>query len=189
MRRIALPLLLGMTLSLSACSTPKAQGLPPQAMTLPKSEQQAELFWRTQSFAFLLYQEPQASQTDQAQSNPPLQILALTLSGQLLFELSFDGQTLHTVQKHPKLKALPTDYLMRDIWWAAMPLSDVENAISSLNLAVSDMDNVRTIYPKDTPSTAKLTATKEADGTLSIQNHDVPYRIVISNTQEFVISD
>lgn len=186
MKHIALPLLLGMTLGLSACSTPKAQGLPPQAMTLPKSEQQAELFWRTQSFAFLLYQEPQASQT---QPNPPLQILALTLSGQLLFELSFDGQTLHTVQKHPKLKALPTDYLMRDIWWAAMPLSDVESAISSLNLAVSDAGNVRTIYPKDTPSTAKLTATKEADGTLSIQNHDVPYRIVISNTQEFVISD
>ena len=180
MKQLFLALTVCGLMTLSACTTPKAKGLPPNAITLPESQQQAELFWQDHTFAFLLYQEAQS------QKPSSLQILALTLSGQLLFELHYDGQTLHTVQKHPKLKSLPVDFLMRDIWWASMPLTEVQSAINKLGLDITESDGVRTIYPVKTPNQAKLIAIQGADGTLSIENKDVPYKVVMTGTGQFV---
>lgn len=180
MKKLFLALMACGLMTLSACTTPKAKGLPANAITLPKSQQQAELFWQDHSFVFLLHQEAQSQKT------PSLQILALTLSGQLLFELHYDGQTLRTVQKHPKLKSLPVDFLMRDIWWASMPLTDVKSAIGGLGLDITETNGVRTIYPAKTPKQSKLIATWGTDDTLSIENKDVPYKVVMTVAGQFV---
>lgn len=167
-------------ISLSACQMfiPQAKGLPHLDTLEQTQQQQAEIFWKEQSFSFLLYQQQQGQ---------TIHILALTLSGQVLFELTYDGQIIQVKQRSPALKALPLDFLMRDIWWATMPTAQVAEALQPLQLKLREEPQKRMIYQVDTTAEqVNLTVTQQHQQTI-IENHRVPYRMILSNTEQAFI--
>ena len=135
----------------SACQSwiPKAQGLAtPQ--------------WAAQSFSFLLYQQ---------QRGQSLDMLALSLTGQQLFKLSFDGQKVDVEQRIDQMKRLPFDYVVRDILYATYPnfagLHAAQNAI---------VQKADTIYMQQQP----VLKIQQNEGAIELDNLQVPYQMVIS---------
>ena len=100
----------------SACQSwiPKAQGLatPQWAAQNYQRQDQIEVQWKSQSFSFLLYQQ---------QRGQSLDMLALSLTGQQLFKLSFDGQQVDVEQRLEQRNLLPFDYVVRAILYATSP--------------------------------------------------------------------
>lgn len=170
---------------LSSCQIfmPQAKGLPSLSPSVEQiaqnstSQQQAEMIWREQSFSFLLYQQQQAQQ---------LHVIAMTFSGQVLFELHYDGKKINVLQRHSALKKLPLDFLMRDIWWATLPSSQLQSALTSLNYQLIEQQHSRQIIGDNQQS--KLSVQREAQNTL-IDNHVIPYRLILSTTQEQFLLD
>lgn len=170
---------------LSSCQIfmPQAKGLPElqpsvsQITQATSSQQQAEIIWHEQSFSFLLYQQQQAQQ---------LHVIAMTFSGQVLFELVYNGQKINVLQRHSALKNLPLDFLMRDIWWATLPSSQLQSALTSLNYQMIEQQNLRQIIGDNQQS--KLSVQHEAQKML-IDNHVIPYRLILSTTQEQFLLD
>lgn len=178
---IAIIILIG----LSGCQSllPTAKGLPSLSPSVEQiaqnstSQQQAEIIWREQSFSFLLYQQQQAQQ---------LHVIAMTFSGQVLFELVYNGQKINVLQRHSALKNLPLDFLMRDIWWATLPSSQLQSALTSLNYQMVEQEHSRQII--NNQQQTRLSVKREPQK-MHIENHVIPYRLILTATQEQFLLD
>ena len=150
----------------SACQSwiPKAQGLatPEWAAQNYQRQDQIEVQWKTQSFSFLLYQQ---------QRGQSLDMLALSLTGQQLFKLSFDGQKVEAEQRIDPMKRLPFDYVVRDILYATYPNFA---ALHTAQNAVVQKDD--TIYMQQQP----VLKIQQNEGAIELDNLQVPYQMVIS---------
>ena len=150
----------------SACQSwiPKAQGLatPEWAAQNYQRQDQIEVQWKNQSFSFLLYQQ---------QRGQLLDMLALSLTGQQLFKLSFDGQNVHVEQRIEPMKLLPFDYVVRDILYATYPNFAALHAAQ--NAVVQKAD---TIYIQQQP----VLKIQQNEGAIELDNLQVPYQMVIS---------
>lgn len=157
---------LASTLFCSACQSwiPEAQGLatPQWAAQNYQRQDQIEVQWKTQSFSFLLYQQ---------QRGQSLDMLALSLTGQQLFKLSFDGQKVHVEQRIEAMKLLPFDYVVRDILYATYPNF---TALHAAQNAVVQKDD--TIYIQQKP----VLKIQQNEGVIELNNLQVPYQMVIS---------
>jgi len=150
----------------SACQSwiPKAQGLatPEWAAQNYQRQDQIEVQWKSQSFSFLLYQQ---------QRGQPLDMLALSLTGQQLFKLSFDGRKVDVEQRIEPMKLLPFDYVVRDILYATYP--NFARLHAAQNAVVQKDD---TIYIQQQP----VLKIQQNDGVIELDNLQVPYQMVIS---------
>lgn len=150
----------------SACQSliPKALGLatPEWAAQNYQRQDQIEVQWKTQSFSFLLYQQ---------QRGQSLDMLALSLTGQQLFKLSFDGQKVEAEQRIDPMKRLPFDYVVRDILYATYPNFA---ALHTAQNAVVQKDD--TIYMQQQP----VLKIQQNEGAIELDNLQVPYQMVIS---------
>ena len=150
----------------SACQSwiPKAQGLvtPQWAAQNYQRQDQIEVQWKSQSFSFLLYQQ---------QRGQALDMLALSLTGQQLFKLSFDGQKVHVEQRIEPMKLLPFDYVVRDILYATYPNFAALHAAQSNVLQKADI-----IYMQQQP----VLKIQQNEGVIELDNLQVPYQMVIS---------
>ena len=150
----------------SACQSwiPKAQGLatPEWAAQNYQRQDQIEVQWKSQSFSFLLYQQ---------QRGQSLDMLALSLTGQQLFKLSFDGQKVDVEQRIEPMKLLPFDYVVRDILYATYP--NFARLHAAQNAVVQKDD---TIYIQQQP----VLKIQQNDGVIELDNLQVPYQMVIS---------
>ncbi|MFN0297876.1 DUF3261 domain-containing protein [Acinetobacter albensis] len=159
----------------SACQSwiPKAQGLatPQWAAQNYQRQDQIEVQWKTQSFSFLLYQQ---------QRGQSLDMLALSLTGQQLFKLSFDGQKVHVEQRIEAMKLLPFDYVVRDILYATYPNF---TALHAAQNAVVQKDD--TIYIQQQP----VLKIQQNEGVIELNNLQVPYQMVISEVSNTLEDD
>lgn len=150
----------------SACQSliPKVQGLatPQWVAQNYQRQDQIEVQWKTQSFSFLLYQQ---------QRGQSLDMLALSLTGQQLFKLSFDGQKVEAEQRIDPMKRLPFDYVVRDILYATYPNFA---ALHTAQNAVVQKDD--TIYIQQQP----VLKIQQNEGAIELDNLQVPYQMVIS---------
>ncbi|WP_291375147.1 DUF3261 domain-containing protein [Acinetobacter sp. UBA6720] len=159
----------------SACQSwiPKAQGLatPQWAAQNYQRQDQIEVQWKTQSFSFLLYQQ---------QRGQSLDMLALSLTGQQLFKLSFDGQKVEVEQRIDPMKRLPFDYVVRDILYATYPNFA---ALHTAQNAVVQKDD--TIYIQQQP----VLKIQQNEGEIELDNLQVPYQMVISTVSNTLEDD
>jgi len=150
----------------SACQSwiPKAQGLATSEWAAQnyQRQDQIEVQWKTQSFSFLLYQQ---------QRGQSLDMLALSLTGQQLFKLSFDGQKVDVEQRIEPMKLLPFDYVVRDILYATY--SNFAALHAAQNAVVQKDD---TIYMQQQP----VLKIQQNEGVIELDNLQVPYQMVIS---------
>lgn len=150
----------------SACQSwiPKAQGLvtPEWAAQNYQRQDQIEVQWKSQSFSFLLYQQ---------QRGQSLDMLALSLTGQQLFKLSFDGQKVDVEQRIESMRLLPFDYVVRDILYATYP--NFAGLHAAQNTVVQKAD---TIYMQRQP----VLKIQQSEGAIELENLQVPYQMVIS---------
>ncbi|OTG67371.1 DUF3261 domain-containing protein [Acinetobacter silvestris] len=107
-------IMLGLNLSGCQAWIPKAQGLASAqwAVQSYQRQDQVEVQWKQQSFSFLLYQQ---------QHGLSLDLVALSLTGQQLFKLKFDGQQVYVEQRIEQMKLLPFNFVVRDILFATYP--------------------------------------------------------------------
>ena len=98
-------------------------------------------------------------------------MLALSLTGQQLFKLSFDGQKVHVEQRIEPMKLLPFDYVVRDILYATYPNFAALHAAQSNVLQKAD-----TIYMQQQP----VLKIQQNEGAIELDNLQVPYQTVIS---------
>lgn len=159
----------------SACQSwiPKAQGLatPQWATQNYQRQDQIEVQWKTQSFSFLLYQQQQGQSLD---------MLALSLTGQQLFKLSFDGQKVKVEQRIEQMKLLPFDYVVRDILYATYP--NFAGLHVAQNAVVQKDD---TIYIQQQP----VLKIQQNEGAIELDNLQVPYQMVISTVSNTLEDD
>ena len=202
---IGYPLIVSLALSvgLSACQQiPPAQGLPSIAQleqsSLAQNQQsdaqqfQAELFWKDQSISFLLISQMKSNdpkyglEGELKQENQPnyQQLIGMTVTGQVLFELDYDGKKVDVVQSIDAMKRIPFDYLYRDIVWAT--LSDemlkatlqgtqfkYDSAIQGEIMRRTIQHNGKIIYKAQQHM---------GEGT-EIENMNVPYKMILSPIQ------
>ena len=159
----------------SACQSwiPKAQGLatPQWVAQNYQRQDQIEVQWKTQSFSFLLYQQ---------QRGQSLDMLALSLTGQQLFKLSFDGQKVEAEQRIDPMKRLPFDYVVRDILYATYPNFA---ALHTAQNAVVQKDD--TIYIQQQP----VLKIQQNEGAIKLDNLQVPYQMMISTVSNTLEDD
>ena len=159
----------------SACQSliPKAQGLatPQWVAQNYQRQDQIEVQWKTQSFSFLLYQQ---------QRGQSLDMLALSLTGQQLFKLSFDGQKVEAEQLIDPMKRLPFDYVVRDILYATYPNFA---ALHTAQNAVLQKDD--TIYIQQQP----VLKIQQNEGAIKLDNLQVPYQMMISTVSNTLEDD
>ena len=159
----------------SACQSwiPKAQGLATLEWAAQnyQRQDQIEVQWKTQSFSFLLYQQ---------QRGQSLDMLALSLTGQQLFKLSFDGQKVDVEQRIEPMKLLPFDYVVRDILYATYPNFAALHAAQ--NAVVQKAD---TIYIQQQP----VLKIQGNEGAIELDNLQVPYQMVISTVSNTLEDD
>lgn len=159
---------------------PKAQGLASPAW-IAQSDQnqryqrqdQIEVQWKTHGFSFLLYQQQRGQQ---------LEMLALSLTGQQLFKLAFDGQRVHVEQRIDPMKALPFDYVVRDLLYATYPNFAAQHAEQ---VKVEQSSAGQTIYIQQQP-VLKIAQQNQA---IELDNLQVPYQMVISPVSNTLEND
>ncbi len=98
-------------------------------------------------------------------------MLVLSLTGQQLFKLSFDGQKVDVEQRIDPMKRLPFDYVVRDILYATYPNFAALHAAQN---AVVQKDD--TIYMQQQP----VLKIQQNEGAIELDNLQVPYQMVIS---------
>ncbi|WP_416224587.1 DUF3261 domain-containing protein [Acinetobacter sp. ANC 4779] len=156
----------------SGCQSllPKAQGLSTTTWIAQnyQRQDQLEIQWKEQSFSFLLYQQQQGQK---------LEMLALTLTGQQLFKLSFDGQKVHVEQRIEQMKLLPFEFVVRDILYATYP-----------HFAQLQQQNVRIENSAQTQSVfinqQHVLNLQHENDVIELDNLQVPYQMVISSINE-----
>lgn len=165
-------------MGLVSCGLPPVKGLPTlgQLQHTPLIvQQQVEVKWREQSFSFLLYQQ---------QFPNHLQMLALTVSGQILFELSYDGHQLSVVQRDPALKHLPLHYLFRDILWANLSYSALQHNLQPLGLQVQHHQNGAEDRIRIQRQQKIEYAIVVQDTQRRLDNYLVPYQLLLTDSKD-----
>ena len=170
-------MILAIALSCSACQVlvPKAQGLiaPNWVAQSYQRQDQIEVEWNKHSFSFLLYQQQQANQ---------LEMIALSLTGQQLFKLSFDGQKVDVQQRIDQMKYLPFEYVVRDILYATYPNFA---ALQNEKVHVEKQDSSEKVYIQQQ---VVLEISHRSD-TIELNNVQVPYQMVISAMSDSLEND
>ncbi|OTG84737.1 DUF3261 domain-containing protein [Acinetobacter sp. ANC 4648] len=112
--QIWLGIMIGLNLSGCQALLPKAQGLASSQWMVQSYQRQdlVEVQWQQHSFSFLLYQQQQGRNLD---------LVALSLTGQQLFKLKFDGQQVKVEQRIESMRLLPFDFVVRDVLFATYP--------------------------------------------------------------------
>lgn len=165
-------ILLGTVLLCGGCQSmlPKAPGLATAAWAAQnyQRQDQLEIQWKEHSFSFLLYQQQQGSK---------LEMLALTLTGQQLFKLSFDGRKVHVEQRIEQMKLLPFEFVVRDILYATYP-----------NFAQLQQQNIRVETSAQTQKVfinqQHVLNIQQQDDAIELNNVQVPYQMVISRIND-----
>ena len=169
--------ILASTLFCSACQSwiPEAQGLatPQWGAQNYQRQDQIEVQWKSQSFSFLLYQQ---------QRGQSLDMLALSLTGQQLFKLSFDGQKVHVEQRIEAMKLLPFDYVVRDILYATYPGFA---ALHAGQASVEQKNGEQIVYIQQRP----VLKIARQDDAVELENLQVPYQMVISAVSNTLQND
>ncbi|NNH88118.1 DUF3261 domain-containing protein [Acinetobacter terrae] len=156
----------------SGCQSmlPKAQGLATATWAAQnyQRQDQLEVQWKDQSFSFLLYQQQKGSK---------LEMLALTLTGQQLFKLSFDGHKVHVEQRIEQMKLLQFEFVVRDILYATYP-----------NFAQLQQQNVRIETSAQGQeifiNQQHVLNIQQQDDAIELNNLQVPYQMVISRIND-----
>ena len=171
----AITTLLASALLCSACQSfiPKAQGLVSLHWVAQnyQRQDQIEVQWKTHGFSFLLYQQQQGQK---------LEMVALSLTGQQLFKLYFDGQHVIVEQCVESMKHLPFDYVVRDILYATYP-NFVQ--LQAGTAVLKQQEGLQTIYIQQTP----VLNIRQQENMVELNNIQVPYQMVmsaVSNTLE-----
>lgn len=158
-----------MMLQLSACQTfyPTAPALAaPQWLAQQYQRQdQVEVQWKQQSFSFLLYQQQQGKN---------LSMLGLSLTGQVLFKLNFDGKKVKVEQRISQMRLLPFDFLVRDILFATYPRFAESGQV---NVKRQQQANTQQIF---IDKQHVLNIQQQTDHSIQLENLHVPYTIVFS---------
>lgn len=169
-------ILLAAVLLCSGCQSmlPQAPGLTTAAWTAQnyQRQDQLEIQWKAHSFSFLLYQQ---------QKGQKLEMLALTLTGQQLFKLSFDGQKVHVEQRIEQMKLLPFEFVVRDILYATYP--DFAR-LQSQNVRTETSAQIRKVWINQ----QYVLNIQQQDGAIELNNLQVPYQMVISPISEGLTS-
>lgn len=151
------------------------QGLP-QLSTIQQRQQQyqVELFWKEQTFSFLLQQE---------QRGQKLYVTAMSMMGQELFSLSYDGKHIELLYQHSMLKHLPITFLMRDIWWSVMPQEQLKSTLEQMDYILQEQGLERKISHQQ-----QLKLYVKYDGSrIEVENKSVPYRMLLSPVQQTLL--
>ncbi|MEG0483565.1 MAG: DUF3261 domain-containing protein, partial [Acinetobacter sp.] len=158
-------------LPLTACQQmlPKAQGLANSQWTAQQYQRQdlLEVQWKAQSFSFLLYQQQQDQNLD---------LLALSLTGQQLFKLRFDGKKVSIDQRIDQMKLLPFDFLVRDILFATYP-NFIVHPPQDVQVENTQQDHSTTIQNILIHQNKVLTIRHMQDH-IELDNVQVPYQMV-----------
>lgn len=161
-------------LGISGCQhfIPKAQGLASAAWIAQDYERQdqVEVQWKEHSFSFLLYQQ---------QKGQNIEFLALTLTGQQLFKLNFDGQKVQVEQRVDQMKLLPFDFLVRDILFATYPnFAQLQQS----NVEVLSSNESKSLKPTQTISIQqqKVLIIRYLQDHIELDNVQVPYQMIFS---------
>ncbi|CAM4356228.1 DUF3261 domain-containing protein [Acinetobacter pragensis] len=161
----------------SGCQSlvPKAQGLTAVHWIAQRYQRQdqIEVQWKTQSFSFLLYQQ---------QNGQQLEMLALSLTGQQLFKLSFDGQRVKVEQHIEQMKLLPFEYVARDLLYATYP--DFA-ALQEGQVFAEQKNAEQTIYIQQHP-VLRIVQQNQA---IELNNLQVPYQMFISPVSNTLEND
>ncbi len=159
---------ISLIMSLSACQSmyPKAQGLVPLTWSAKQYQRQdqVEVMWKKQSFSFLLYQEQQGKN---------LNMLALTLTGQQLFKLQFDGQKVIVQQRIKQMRLLPFDFVVRDILFATDP--DFSKNPANDVMIKNDLNQTEISIKQN-----KVLIIKKNQDHIELDNLQVPYQMIFS---------
>ncbi len=163
---------------LSACQMiPPAKGLPNLSAlaqyTAAGKQDQVDIFWKDQSFTFLL---------DQQQYPDYLQVLALSLTGQVLFELHYDGQQIRVIQRIDAMRRLPLDYILRDIWWGTLATDVIQAQTQALGLVLQEQTQPGFHRMILANNIAQLEAQRQEQQVI-INNYKVPYKMLITPSE------
>ncbi|ATO18617.1 DUF3261 domain-containing protein [Acinetobacter sp. LoGeW2-3] len=170
-------LALASVLLCSGCQSliPQAQGLVTSTWSAQsyQRQDQIEVQWKEHSFSFLLYQEQQGSNLD---------MVALSLTGQQLFKLSFNGNKVQVEQRIDAMKLLPFDYVVRDILYATYP--DFAK-MQSAQVSLQQQDDMQMVLIQNQP----VLKIKTLDDSIELNNIQVPYQMVISPVSNTLEND
>lgn len=191
---------LALSVSLTACQQiPPAQGLPSIAQleqsSLAQNQQsdaqqfQAELFWKDQSISFLLISQMQSnelkSQNLQHDQQNYLQLIAMTVTGQVLFELDYDGTKVDVVQSIDAMKRIPFDYLYRDMVWATLSEGGLKTTLKNTPYAVQSNQTTHHVTRVISQNKQQIyQAQYNADGSIEVKNSNVPYKMILTPLQD-----
>lgn len=168
-------ILLAAVLLCSGCQSmlPQAPGLATAAWTAQnyQRQDQLEIQWKEHSFSFLLYQQ---------QKGQKLEMLALTLTGQQLFKLSFDGRKVDVEQRIAPMKLLPFEFVVRDILYATYP----DFARLQQNVRIETSAQTWKVWINQ----QHVLNIQQQDGAIELNNLQVPYQMVISPISEGLTS-
>ncbi|NNP72843.1 DUF3261 domain-containing protein [Acinetobacter defluvii] len=169
-KKCALTLL--MIIPLSACQQflPKAQGLATTQWTAQhyQRQDQVEVQWKEHSFSFLLYQQ---------QTGQDLDFLALSLTGQQLFKLHFDGQKVTVEQRIDAMRLLPFEFVVRDVLFATYPRF-IEHPPK--NVQVNKLDTNNGLVQEIEINQQKVLNIRHTTAQIELENVQVPYQMVFS---------
>lgn len=156
----------------SGCQSllPKAQGLSTTTWIAQnyQRQDQLEIQWKEQSFSFLLYQQQQGQK---------LEMLALTLTGQQLFKLSFGGQKVHVEQRIEQMKLLPFEFVVRDILYATYP--DFAQ-LQQQNVWIENSAQTQSVFINQ----QHVLNLQHENDVIELDNLQVPYQMVISRIND-----
>ena len=165
--------------SLSACQsfTPKAQGLTSSQWLAQdyQRQDQVEVQWKERSFSFLLYQQQQGQE---------LELVALTLTGQQLFEIKFDGKNVNVEQRIESMKLLPFDFVVRDILFATYPKFS-ELSPENVTVEVDRNSNTQNILIQQ----QKVLKIQNFTDHIELDNLQVPYKMIFSQVEDSLEND
>ncbi|WP_089605683.1 DUF3261 domain-containing protein [Acinetobacter piscicola] len=160
-------------LPLTACQQmlPKAQGLANSQWIAQHYQRQdlVEVQWKAHSFSFLLYQQQQDKNLD---------LLALSLTGQQLFKLGFDGTKVKVEQRIDQMKLLPFDFLVRDILFATYPnfIAYPPKDVQVENTQPDHSTRIQNILIHQN----KVLTIRHTQDHIELDNVQVPYQMVFS---------
>ena len=127
-------------------------------------QDQVEVLWKQQGFSFLLYQQQQGKTLD---------FLALSLTGQPLFKLQFDGQQVKVEQRIEQMKMLPFAFVVRDILYATYPkFAQLEHQ----DVELKQQDEATEIYIQQ----QKVLHIAYQPDHIVLDNLQVPYQMIFS---------
>lgn len=158
--------------TLSTAPSPLQDGQAQQQTQAQEQEQtqiyqrqdQVEVLWKQQGFSFLLYQQQQGKTLD---------FLALSLTGQQLFKLQFDGQQVKVEQRIEQMKMLPFAFVVRDILYATYPkFAQLEHE----QVELKQQDQATEIYIQQ----QKVLNIAYQPDHIVLDNLQVPYQMIFS---------